>query len=116
LDNLDVKRELRAKYAFPAQSERARLLECRVNMLDGQRVFVADIENAVRGARCVGANQHALQDAVRVALEHAAVHVGSRVAFIGVAYEVFAMCAGLLCQQFPFKARGKTRAAAPPKP
>ena len=56
-----------------------------VRVVQRQGVLVADVDITAPGADGVGADEHALQDRVRVALEDAAIHVGSRIAFVGVA-------------------------------
>ena len=80
--------------------------------LDGQRVFGADVDVAHRGADRVRGDGHALDHAVRVAFQHAAVHEGAGIAFVGVADDEFrrrlADCAG----QLPFPPGGETGAAA----
>ena len=56
-----------------------------MRVVQRQGVLVADVDITAPGADGVGADEHALQDRVRVALEDAAIHVGSRIAFVGVA-------------------------------
>ena len=55
---------------------------------DGQRILGPDVDEALAGADRVGGDGHALQDAVRVALQDAAVHEGAGVALVGVADDV----------------------------
>ena len=53
------------------QAVLAGLAEGVVEALDGQRILGADVDVALVRADGVGADDHALDDAVRVALEHA---------------------------------------------
>ena len=65
-------------------------------VLDGQRVLVADVDDALGRADGVRPDEHALDDAVRVALEEAPVHVGAGVALVGVAdHELHAVAVAL---------------------
>ena len=59
---------------------------------DGQRVLAADVDVALVGADRVGGDGHALEHAVRIALEDAAVHEGAGVALVGVADDELALC------------------------
>ena len=69
----------------PSSPAARRLADRPLDALDGQRVFGPDVEEAGLGADGVAADQHPLQDGVRVALQDAAVHVGARVALVAVA-------------------------------
>ena len=83
--------------------------------LDRERVLVAHVHvafhRAVAGADGVGGDDHALDDAVRVALEHGAVHERARVALVGVADDVV-LLAGVGAAVAPLPARGEAGAAA----
>jgi hypothetical protein len=80
----------------------------------GQRIFCADVYNAVGSTDGVGSDEHALEDGVRNALEKAAVHEGAWVALVGVADNVlFITRSG--AAELPFEACGKTCTAAPAK-
>ena len=59
----------------------------------------------------MGRDEHAFDEAVRVALDHGAVHERARVAFVGVADNVFEGVA-LLAGNLPLQARREARAAA----
>ena len=53
-------------------------------VFDRYGVLLADVDKALAGADGVGADDQPLENAVRIALEQAPVHVGAGVAFIGV--------------------------------
>ena len=53
--------------------------------LDGQRVLVADVGIALARADGIRADDHPLDDAVRIAFQHGAIHVRAGVAFVAVA-------------------------------
>ena len=80
--------------------------------LDGQRIFGAHVDVAFAGADGVGGDGHAFEHAVRVALEHAAVHEGAGIAFVGVADDVFRVVPVGLGDRAPLQAGGKAGAAA----
>ena len=65
-------------------------------MLDGERIFIANVDDAFRRSCAVGTNYHPFDDAVRVSFQHAAVHIGSGVTLIGIAHEELATIVRLL--------------------
>jgi hypothetical protein len=86
-----------------------RLIDARV--LDRERVFHADVDVAVLRADREGPDQHSLDHAVRVPLQHAAIHVGAGVSLVGVADDVLGMAGGLAAE-LPL-APGREARAAP---
>ena len=78
-----------AEDVLAEQSELAGLAQGDHEVLDRQRILVADVDDALGGAGGEGADEHPLDDAVRIAFEQAAVHVGAGVALVGVADEEF---------------------------
>ncbi len=78
---------------------------------DGQGIFGAAVHITLLGANGVGGDGHTFDDGMGVAFQHAAVHEGTRVAFVGVADDVFHF-AGVLAGELPFFGSGETRAAA----
>ena len=79
-----VEREVRAEDVLAEQAALPRLLQGQARILDGERVLLPDVDVALVGADGVGADDQPLEDAVRVSLEQAPVHVGARVALVGV--------------------------------
>src|ERR1019366_6058771 len=71
------------------QAQTLGLLDSSAQALDGQRIFGAHIEVTFGSADGKGSDQHAFQHAVRIALEHAAVHECARIALVRVADNVF---------------------------
>ena len=61
----------RAQDVVAEQAVLAGLVDGVLQALDGQRVLGAHVDVALVGADGVGADDHALDHAVRVALEHA---------------------------------------------
>ncbi len=89
---------------------------CRLDLGDlrGQhqpqfRIFVADVEIGVGGFHDPGRDQHALDEAVRIALEIEAVLEGAWLAFVGIDREQ-ARCR-FRAHQLPFASGGKSGAA-----
>ena len=80
----------------------------------GQRVFRPHVNKAARGADRVGGNGHAFDHAMRIAFQHATVHEGPRIAFIGVADGELGL-AGRLAGQFPLLPGAKSGPAAAAK-
>jgi hypothetical protein len=97
------------------QAEIARLGDGGVQALQRQRVFRAAVDIALRCADGVGGDGHALDQAVGVALDDAAVHEGPRVALVGVADHVFGLALGE-AGELPLQAGGEAGAAAAPQP
>ena len=86
----------RAQDVLAEQAVLARLVEGVLEALDGQRVLGADVDVALVRADGVAGDGHALDDAVRVAFEHAAVHERAGVALVGVAEDVLGVVVLLL--------------------
>ena len=82
---VDAKVERRVEDLAAQQPQLPGLPDGGFEPLDGQRVFAADVNVALVGADGIGGDGHALEHAVRVALEHAAVHERAGVALVGVA-------------------------------
>ena len=89
LDDLDVEVEAGAEDVLSQEARLPRLSDGDLDALDGQRVFVPDVDEAFLGADGLGADDHALEDGVGIGLEDGAVHEGPRVALVAVADEVF---------------------------
>ena len=81
-------------------------------VLDRQRVFGPHINIAVRRANRVTRNGHALEHAMRIALQDATVHKGPGVALITVADDMLAVAVNL-GNHAPFQTCGIAGAAAP---
>ncbi len=77
-----------------------------------------DIDEAFLAADGPGADDHALEHGVRIALDDAAIHEGARVAFIRVADDdrLHAAVHGGLSARLPLDSRREPAAAAPPQP
>ena len=88
-----------------------RLLDGDLEALDGERVFRADVDEALGGADRVAGDRHGLEDRVGIAFQRGTVHVRARVALVGVADHVL-LALGLLLGELPLHAGGEARAAA----
>ena len=93
--HLDVERETCAQDVLAQQAELARLPQGDVQMLDRQRVFAPHIHNALRRSGGVSPQQHPFENAVGIAFQDAAIHVGPRIALVGVADQKLAPLAAL---------------------
>lgn len=108
---LDVERETRTHDVVAQQAVLPRLCDGHFEPVDSQRILRADVYHAFRGSRAVAVDGHGFDDGVGVAFEYRAVHESPRVAFVGIADDVFLV--GLhLAGDFPFESRRETAAAA----
>ena len=96
--------------SLPSRPQRRHCSIARLDPLDGQRVFGADVEEAVLGADGEAADDHPLDHVQRIGLQHAAVHEGAGIAFVGVADEVAGLFLGGGGHR-PFLPGGKAAAA-----
>ena len=99
---------------LPEQAQALGLLDGGFQVLDGQRVFGADVDEALLRAHGIAGDGHAFEHAVRVAFEHGAIHEGAGIALVGVADDVLLLLAGL-GHGGPLEAGGIARAAAAPQ-
>ena len=90
--------------------------------LIGERVLGPHVDVSVLGTHRVRGEGHPLEHALRVALEHAAVHERSGVALVGIADHVLAVRTGCLGDGRPLQARsgirrrhGRAGRCAPPR-
>ena len=108
---LDIEAEAAAQDVVAEDAGLPRLLDGAVQAVHGQRIFGAHVNDAFGRAHHVAADDHAFEQAVRIAFDLVAVHVGAGVAFVGIADDVFAVGDGL-AQELPFEAGEEARAAA----
>ena len=87
-----------------------RLVDRELEALNRQRVFRPDVDIALMRADGVGADDHALDDRVRIAFDHGPVHERAGIALISIADDVFFVPARLPAE-FPLEARGEPRSA-----
>ena len=98
--------------SLPKTAVFAGLADGEVQLMHGKRIFGADVDDAVGRAGDVGADRHALDQGVRIALDLVAVHVGAGIALVGVADQELPLGLGL-AQELPLHAGGVAGAAAP---
>ena len=101
----------RAHDVVAEQAVLARLPERVLEALDGERVLGAHVHEALVRADGEGADDHALDERVRVALEHRAVHERAGVALVRVAEDVLGLVV-LLLGEAPLHPGGEAGAAA----
>jgi len=111
-DDPDVEAKTAAQDVLAQKAVLAGLLQCHRQVTDRQGILRPHVHDAFRGGGSVGAHEHPLDDAVRVALQDAAVHVRPGVSLVGVAHNVLAPAARLSGQQLPFQAGGESPAPA----
>src|SRR5659263_312858 len=86
--HLEVEAEPAAEDVVAQQPPLLGLVQSDAEILDGAGVLRAAVDVPLVGAHCVGADQHALDHGVSVALQEPAVHERPGVAFVGVADHV----------------------------
>ena len=107
----DVEGEAAAQDVVAQQAAGAGVGDGLLQMLHRQRVLVAHVDVALRGADGEGPDDHALQHRVRVAFHDRAVHERAGVALVAVADHVLGL-AGRLPAAAPLAPRGEAAAAA----
>ncbi len=110
-DRCDIKAVVRPENPFAQQAIVARLLDGDGEPLDGKGVFRAAVDIALARADGIAGDDHAFQYGMGVGLKDRAVHERARVAFVGIAEDIFHVALGLAGKR-PLHARGKTAAAA----
>ena len=113
--DLEVEVESAAEDVLAEESALAGLVDRGAEPLDRQGILRADVDVAPRRPDRVRRGGHALDDAVRIALEDAAVHERAGVAFVGVA-DGELLLAGGLPRELPLPPRGESRPAAAAQP
>ncbi len=87
--HIDLEGELRVQHRGAQVTLSGRVADGLADARDGKRVLGAAVDVAHAGADRVRRDGHALEDAVGIALQDAAVHECTRVALVGVADHVF---------------------------
>ena len=108
---LDLEVEAAAEDVLAEEPELRRLPDRHLEAVDRERVFGADVDEALGRADRVAGDDHGLEDAVGVALQRRAVHVGAGVALVRVADHVL-LPLGLGLRELPLEARREAGAAA----
>ena len=109
--DLDVEVPGGAEDALAEEAGLTGLGDGELQALDRQRILRADVDEALPRADGVAADDHALDDGVRVALDGAAVHERPGVALVGVADDVL-LVALLDGGVVPLHTRGEAATAA----
>ena len=115
LHQFDVEVEAAAEDVLAQQPVFARLFDGAVQAAHRQRILGAHVDDALGRAHRVGADDHAFQQRMRIALDLVAVHVGAGIALVGIADDVLGVGLGL-GQEIPLVAGEEARAAAAAQP
>ena len=91
-----------------------RLLDGNLQTVNGNGIFGTDINVTFIGTDGIAGNGHSLQDCVRVAFQNRTVHESSRVAFVGVTYNVL-LVGCILSGEAPLKTCGESSASSSAK-
>lgn len=108
---LDIEIEGGAENIFAEEAVLACRGDALFNHFNGERILRAAIDNAVFRADRVAGDCHGFEHAMGIAFEHVAIHKGARVAFVGVAHDVFAFALST-GDELPFDPRGEAATAA----
>ena len=108
---LNVEVKVAAENLLAQKTEVASLLDGDLKALDGERIFRADVNVALRSADGKAGDRHGFENGVGIAFERGAVHVGAGVALVGVTDHVL-LALGLLHGELPLHTGGEAGAAA----
>ena len=111
---VEVKIEAAVEYVFAEQPELAGGVNGYLKSLDRYGILRADVDVALGGAGGVAAYGHGLDDAVRVALKHGAIHERAGVALVGVADDIF-LIRLILSREAPLESGRESAAASAAK-
>ncbi|KUG23942.1 hypothetical protein ASZ90_006240 [hydrocarbon metagenome] len=101
---------------FAQQTQAGGFLNGNGRVLDGQRVFRAHVNDAVARSDGKRGNDDPFNDGMRVAFQHAPVHVGAGISLVCIADNIFpAGGAVLAARHFPLSTRHETGTAASPQ-
>ncbi len=106
-----VQAVVRPENTLAQQAIVACLLDGYGEPLDGKGVFRAAVDIALARADGIAGDDHAFQYGMGVGLKDRAVHKSARIAFVGIAQDIFHVAFGLAGKR-PLHACGKTAAAA----
>ena len=109
---LDIEGKAGAQNILTQDSELVRLPQGDDQMFDRQRIFISHVDHAVGGPGTVGADDHPLDNTVRISLQQASVHVSPGVPLVRITHKESSSTVGLGGQQLPLQACWKTRPTA----
>jgi len=115
LVDVDVKGEIRSQNVFAQKAGFLGGGDGQGEVQHRQGIFVAHVDIPFGRADGVSADDHALENAVRIAFHQAAVHVSAGIAFVAVADDVFRR-AVRPAAAFPFDAGRKSSSAPSAEP
>ena len=113
-DDLQIEVETRPEDVLAEQAVILRLPDRDAHALDGQGVFVADVDETPLRPDRFRADDHPLDDGMRIGFQDGPVHERARVALVAVADEIFRQTR-LAPAEGPFPPGGKAGAAASPE-
>ena len=111
----DVEVEPAVQDVAAQQAVFLRLPDGPVQLLDRLRILGPAIDVGLLGADRIGADDHPLDNEMRIALDLGAVHVGARVPLVGIADHVLLM-ARLFAAELPLEAGREARPASAAQP
>ena len=113
-DHLQLKPFPGAHHIVAQNSRRLRIADGLADVTDRDDIFVTDIQESLFGADGEGADSHALQHAVGVAVHDGTVHKCAGIALVAVAGHVLGKVV-ISCCGAPFDGGGEAGAAAAPE-
>ena len=99
---------------FTQKSQPSHLADGNLQSMQGQWIFSPAVDITLRCPQCKAGDQHTLQHSVRVAFYQRAIHKRTRVALIGIAYQVFRLT-GSITAELPLLPRWKSGASPSPQ-
>jgi hypothetical protein len=113
--DLEVELKAGAHDVLTEQAQFPGLVDGVLQPLDRQGILGPQVHEPLFGPDGISPDGHALDEAVGVALQHGAIHEGSRIALVRVAQDVLDVGRGL-AGELPLESRGEAGAAAPAQP
>ncbi len=108
---MNDKVKARAQDLFTQETFAQGLLQCQADPLHSQGIFGPDIDISLVGPDGVTGDNQSFDQGMRVRFQYGAIHKSSRVAFIGIADDIF-LFSGSITAELPFPGGGKPGAAA----
>ncbi|MBA7670976.1 hypothetical protein ES703_79125 [subsurface metagenome] len=115
LKQLDIKTEITSQDISAQEFQFLSLTKGNLDPMHSQRIFGTNIDIAITGTNGIGSDNHSLQYRVGVTLQDSAVHKGTRVTLIAVAYHIFGSPPGMAAD-FPLFPGRKASTTPPPQP
>ena len=111
---LYMEAEAAAENVLAQKSQLPRLIDGNFQALYGDGIFSTDINIPGIGSNRISGNGHRFQYGMRIAFQDGSIHERTRIAFIGIADDIF-VAWRLICRKLPFHPGRKSATASAPQ-